>query len=341
MADLFSTDTLSAIVEDLRTPANGLAGRYFTSVQTADTEEIHFDVDSKPRRMSPFVSPLVGGKVVRSRGFAAKTFKPAYIKDKRVFHPGRAIKRAMGERVGGGQYSPDERLQLLVAQDLQDQLDMLERRIEWMAAQAMHSGAVTITGEDYPTVVVDFGRDAALTVVKTGANRWGQAGINPLDDLQDWSDTMVQKTGVAMTEVAMTVDVWKIFRADANVKARLDRWRGNSTMQTDAHQREGLVFQGMVDQFAVYTYSGWVVDPVTDTEGAILPAGTVVGAAGPAYVEGTRHFGAILDVDSLQAVEYFTKSWIEQDPSLRYLLMQSAPLLVPERVNATFRATVL
>lgn len=338
--DLFTTQTLLAIVADLRVPQQGLASRYFTNGCQDTSEEIHFDIDNKPRRMAPFVSPLVAGKVVQSRGFRTSTFKPAYIKDKRVFHPGRAIKRLMGERIGGGDYSPEQRMQGLLVQDLQDQLEMLERRMEWMAAQALYNGAITVVGDDYPSAVVDFGRDANQTVVKTGGNRWGEAGIKPLDDLQDWSDAMVKTTGVALTEVLMTVDAWKVFRADADVKTRLDRYRGNSTLTPDAHQKEGLVFQGMVDQFAIYTYSGWAVDPVTNVETAYLPAYTVLGCAGPALVEGVRHFGAILDVDSLQAVPYFTKSWTQEDPSMRYLLMQSAPLLVPYRVNATFRATV-
>jgi hypothetical protein len=338
--DIFSTDTLAAIVEDLRVPRSGFAQRHFTVISQDESEEIHFDIDNKPRRMAPFVSPLVGGKVVQSRGFRSATFKPAYVKDKRVFHPGRAIKRAKGERIGGGQYSPEQRLQILLVQDLQDQLEMLERRMEWMAAQALYAGAVTITGEQYPAQVVDFGRDANHTIVKAAGTKWGEAGVKPLDDLQDWSDRMVKNTGVAMTEVTMTVDTWKVFRSDADVKTRLDRWRGNSTLQADAHQSEGRVFQGMVDQFAIYTYSGWVIDPETGTEGAILPAGTVIGTAGDA-VEGVRHHGAILDHDSLQAQEYFTKSWLEQDPSMRYLLMQTAPLLVPYRVNATLRASVL
>lgn len=338
--DLFSTNVLTAIVQDLRVPQTGLLDMYFPGVITEESEEIHFDVDTKPRRIAPFVSPLVAGKVVRSRGFQTSTFKPAYIKDKRVFTPNRAIKRVMGERIAGGQYSPEQRMQILVAQDLTDQLEMLRRRMEWMAAQALYAGAVTVSGDDYPSVTVDFGRNAGHTVVKSDPNQWNDSGINPLNDLQDWSDTMVKNTGVALTDAVMTVDVWKVFRANAEVKTRLDRWRGNSTMQQDAHQREGLVFQGMVDQFAIYTYSGWYVDIATGTETAMLPAGTVLGIARN-FVEGAQCHGAILDHDALRAMEYFVKSWLENDPSTRYLLMQSAPLVVPYRVNATFRATVL
>lgn len=338
--DIFDTATLTAIVADLRIPKQGLAARYFGNIIQSEVEEIHFDVDNKPRRMAPFVSPLVAGKIVQSRGFRTTTFKPAYIKDKRVFHPSRALKRSMGERIGGGDITPAQRMEALVVQDLQDQLEMLERRMEWMAAQTLFNGAVTIAGEDYPSALVDFGRDSNQTVVKTGGNRWGQAGIKALDDLQDWSDQMVKTTGVAMTEVVMTIDAWKVFRADPDVRTKLDRYRGNSTLTTDAHQQEGIVFQGMVDQFAIYTYSSWAIDPVSGVEVAHLPAYTVLGCAGPELVEGVRHHGAILDVDSMQAMPYFTKSWVEEDPSMRYILMQSAPLTVPYRVNATFRATV-
>lgn len=341
MADLFSTNTLKAIVADLRVPQTGLLDAYFRNVSLDDTEEIHFDLDNKPRRIAPFVSPLVEGRVVKSRGFSTATFKPAYVKDKRAFHPARAIKRAMGERVGGGELSPVQRQQVLLVQDMTDQLEMVQRRLEWMACQALHSGSITVTGDDYPTQVVDFGRAAGQTIVKGASTKWNDAGINPLNDLQDWSDLMVKNSGVGLTEVTMTVDVWKVFRANAEVKTRLDRWRGNSTLQQDAVQREGRVFMGMVDQFAIYAYSGWFIDPTSGTETAMLPAGTVIGTGGASAVEGVQHFGAILDHDALQAMPYFVKSWVEQDPSMRYLLMQSAPLTVPYRINATLRATVL
>lgn len=342
MPDIFSTDALVAVIEDLRVPNLGLAGRYFPTMIEEESEEIHFDVENRPRRMAPFVSPLVAGKLVKSRGFSTNTFKPAYIKDKRVFHPGRAIKRVMGERIGGGDLSPAERMEILVAQDLQDQIDGLERRLEWMAAQILYNGKVTVKGDQYPEVVVDFGRSADLSVNLTTTARWGESGVKPLDDLQTWSDKMVQRTGVGISDYTMTIDAWKVFRSDPDVKDRLDRFRGNSTMQQDAHNREGQIFQGLVDGFNIYTYSGWGIEPGTEeaAEQALLPPFTVLGTAAPALVEGVRQFGAILDHDALQAMAYFPKSWVEKDPSLRLLLLQSAPLLVPYRVNSTFRAKV-
>jgi hypothetical protein len=59
-------------------------------------------------------------------------------------------------------------------------------------------------------------------------------------------------------------------------------------------------------------------------------------------MEGVRAYGAIRDEEAgLQALPYFVKSWIEPDPSVRFIMMQSAPLLVPYRVNACIKVQVL
>jgi len=59
-------------------------------------------------------------------------------------------------------------------------------------------------------------------------------------------------------------------------------------------------------------------------------------------VEGYRAFGAIRDEEAgYQPLPYFSKSWIEKDPAVRWLLLQSAPLMVPYRINGSLSAQVL
>lgn len=332
--DLFSTNILNAVVQDMKRPASFLLDRFFTRVQTEETEEIHFDVDDGKRRIAPFVSPLVAGKVVASKGFFTKTFKPAYVKDKRVFDANRPFKRWMGEQVGGT-LSPQDRLRAMIAFDLEDQLTMLTRRMELMAAEALRTGKVTVTGDQYPTTVVDFLRDAACTpAALAGTARWGQAAAKPLDDLQTWSLVSLLKAGVGTVDVIMDVDAWIQFRKDAKVETRLNQWRNaNVALATDAIQAEGGTYMGTIDAFNIFVYAGYYVDDQTGTEGPILPSGTVILTS--AAVEGVRAYGAIKDLKSLQPVPYFVKSWEEEDPSARLLLMQSAPLTVPHRPNAS------
>ena len=59
-------------------------------------------------------------------------------------------------------------------------------------------------------------------------------------------------------------------------------------------------------------------------------------------INGTRHFGTIKDLKAnMRAVPFFSKMIERDDPSAMFLLSQSAPLLVPERVNASMTIEAL
>lgn len=340
MPDLFSTNVLNGVVADLKRPSSFLLDRFFPNVQTETSEEIHFDVDDAKRRLAPFVSPLVEGKIVAGRGYTTNTFKPAYIKDKRVFDSNRPLKRSIGEQIGGS-ISPMDRLRAILAFELEDMLNMLTRRLEVMAAAVLRTSAVTIVGDNYPSVSVNFGRDGAQTIVLASPNRWSDTGVNPLDNLQDWAQIMLKKCGAMPTDVVMDVATWKVFRANAEVQKRLDLYRAigaQPTMQLAAQITEGGVFMGSVDGFNIFVYAGWYIDDA-GVEQPILASGTVLMGG---QLQGVRAYGAIRDeAAGFQAVPYYVKSWVEEDPAVRFVMMQSAPLVVPYRVNASLAATVL
>src|SRR5262249_15753071 len=112
------------------------------------------------------------------------------------------------------------------------------------------------------------------------------------------------------------------------------------SLTPDAILAEGGVFMGTIDQFNIFVYQGWYVDPLDGVEKPIIPAGTVV-MTSPLML-GVQAYGAIRDEEAgLQAVPYYGKSWIERDRSVRFVMLQSAPLLVPYRVNCALKAKVL
>lgn len=110
-------------------------------------------------------------------------------------------------------------------------------------------------------------------------------------------------------------------------------------MTQNAQVAEDAVFMGQIDGFNIFVYAGWYIDDNGD-EQPIFPPGKVLLAG--VGLGGTRCFGAIMDEEAgFQAFPYYPKSWTENDPSIRLLLMQSAPLVVPSRVNASLCATVI
>lgn len=297
--------------------------------------------DSKPR-ISPFVSPLLPGKVVDGSGYQTKSFKPAYVKDKRRFDANIPYKRVAGETIGGS-LSPAQRYERALATHLKDQLDNLTRREEVMAAEILRTGKVVVSGEGYPAQTVNFGRDDALTKALAGSATWDSSGVNPVDDLEDWAIAIQDKSGVVAKTVVMDPQAWKLFRSNEIVQKYLDIRRGtNNTINIDPQiisESEKARYAGSIGDFAIWVYN----DTYIDDKGVIcklLPEKTVL-LGSREGLEGTRCYGAIHDEKAnWTANRYFTKSWIEEDPSVRWLLLQSAPLVVPYRPNASMCVTV-
>ncbi|MBK6423881.1 MAG: major capsid protein [Gemmatimonadetes bacterium] len=338
---VFSTDVLLGVVEGLKTPNPALLERYFPTIQQSEAEQIHFDTIKSRRRIAPFVSPLVAGKVVESQGWKANTFSPAYIKDKRRFDPDKPFKRIAGEQIGG-RLTPQQRLDAYLATELDDQVNMVTRRLEVMASEALRTAKVTVTGEGYGTVVVDFGRDPALTpAALAGTDKWTDPGSTPLDDLQDWSDLVLEKSGTTPVDVVMGVAAWKAFRTHDTVAKRLDVLRiQNNGIDVGAQQIEGLTPRGTIDGFNIWTYGGWYEDPDTGAVTPIWPA-DIVGMAS-ALVEGVRAFGGIKDPKAgAPGRALLPKMWIEEDPAVTWLMLQAAPLVVPTRPDATLAVDVV
>lgn len=344
MVDIFSTFVLNRAVEHLNRPASFLLDTFFTSVQTEETSEIHFDIDQSKPRLAPFVSPLVAGQVVSGDGYTTQSFKPAYVKDKRLFDANMPLKRTLGEKIGGS-LPASRRLEAMVNRSLRDQVECLTRREEVMAAEILTKGQVTVTGERYPTQVVNFKRDPALTLALTGAAKWDQEEAPALDHLEDWSGLIQEKSGAVAHAVVMDPKAWRRFRKNKQVIDQLEIRRGTTAnLSTDPMARgqgeEKARYAGNIGDFDIYVYNDVYVED-SDTTKSLLPDNTVL-VVSKQQLEGVRCYGMIQDEKAgFKAQRFFTKSWLEEDPAVRWLLMQSAPLVVPYRPNASLCATVV
>lgn len=340
--NVYETTALVGIVNRIRVPHTALLDLFFGETVESDEEEIAFDVEIDKRRVSPFVSPLIAGKVVQSKGWSTDRFKPAYIKDKRVIDPTRPLRRAIGEQIGGDPaQSAANREAANVARELADQIDMFNMRLELMAADALIDGIVTVEGEGYDSVAVNFGRDAALSVTLTSTDRWGESAGTPLADINTWRRLVLAKSGVKVTDIVMGSGAIDNFLADPAVERVLNTdFNGNSSVIDLAAQiGEGAELQGKLGATGpnIWAYSQTYHDG-DDAEQNVLGEHQVL-MGSRTQTGGVRYFGAIRDPKAgLQAMPYFPKSWTEEDPACRFLMLQSAPLVVPTRVNSTFAA---
>lgn len=334
----YDTHTLQGVVRKLRQPRMYFLDLLFTSQVNFDDEFIDFDIVDEGRRIAPFVSPNVQGRVMKEKGFETRRFKPAYLKPKNIVDPSKPLKRMPGEAIGGSM-SAEQRYNAHVANLLNVQRMSIMRRWELMAASAVLNGSVTVKGEDYPEVTVDFQRPSNLTV--TPATAWDQAGATIIEDLDDWTRLVQEESGRTVVRITMGTSVWPVFSQNEAVKELLDTRRGStSTMELGPGNGDSAQYKGTLGaSLEVWVYN----DIYEDDAGAkqnIMPADAVVLTC--ADIDGTRAFGAIMDARAgYQALDIFPKMWINEDPSVTYLMNQSAPLMIPGMPEATLRANVL
>lgn len=347
MNSMYDTAELVQVVPNLMTAQNWLLDRFFPNIVTSDKEEVAIDVEVGARRMAPFCSPLVEGVLVESKRYQTNMFKPAYIKDKRAPDLRKPIKRQIGERIGG-EVSAAEREMLNLQYEMADQIDMINRRLEWMAAQALQTGTVTISGEGYETTVVNFGRSSDLTVTLSGANTWPTTIVagntKPTDDIEAWATLILQKSGVVVRDIVFTSKSWKAFQCDEKVlKTGIQMpllSPFNNAVNPGTQVDKGAIYKGRWGNFDLWLYNDWFIDPKDNKEKSMLTDGNLIMSG--EQLMGTRAFGAIMDpAFNYGPMAYAPKSWLQQDPAQRFVMMQSAPIVIPSRVNASFCATVV
>lgn len=341
---IYDTNTLIGVVPNLKRAQKFLLDRFYTGMADPDTEFVSIDVDLGLRRMSPFVSPLVEGKLVEQRRMQTNTFKPAYLKDKRAPDLRKPTRRMIGERLGGGGVSPQLRAMANIQFEMEDQLDMIDRRLEWMAASELVTGVVVVAGDGFDTVTVDFGRDPTLTITLAGGARWGQAGVSPTANIETWGLAILKASGAIATDIIFDTFAWQLFIADPKLVGAiyypaLGQGTNSNTVNIGAQTKLGAMYKGRWGNYELFVYNDWYIDPVTNVEVPMLPANTVI-MSGDALM-GTRAFGMILDPrHNFASLAYAPKTWIRDDPAQQLMMMQSSPLPIPARVNGGLGATV-
>lgn len=307
----------------------------FPDVIMFDTEEVAFDKVVEDQTLAPFVSPLVAGKPRRERGGEVRSFVPACLKPKDVVHPGRALKRRPGEGIGG-QLSAEQRMNAIRFELLGEQRQQIKRRQEWMVAEFLRTGKIIVTGEDYPTAEVDYGRDPNFTVTLAAGAKWGSGTDDPVDDLEGW----MQELDAPATHVIFGRKALRNAMLSEKFKDLVETRRGSDTTLEMAPTANLAAYRGRFGGAGpeLWSYTGWYRDAQGAKQLFVPDNGVVLVSQG---INGARCYGAILDKKAgFRGMELFPKNWENDDPAVEYIMTQSRPLPVPRLPNASLYATV-
>ena len=337
----YDTATLLEVSRNVRT-IQPFWLSFFPREITFNTPEIFFDqVDRDYRRLAPLVVPNVQGRNMTVAGYTSLSFKPAYVKPKHAIDPNMVIERRAGEALGSGSMSLQARKDAALAELVANHEMLLTNREEWLAARAIIDGSVTLSGEDYPSTTVNFQRHASLSYALLTTARWSESTGNPLADIRTARINANNRSGARIQNIIMGGDAWGYFETRVDLKDLMDRNFGglSGEVQRMRDGYEGVEYMGSISgHMGGGRLNFWVdTSKYVDENGNeqfFLNQKTCVGVAD---TEGVRCYGAIKDFDSLLAVRKFPKTWRQEDPSVEFLLTQSAPLMVPKKPNASFK----
>lgn len=339
MPDLYTSRTLVGVVNDLYVPSTFISSTFFGTEVTFDTELIDFDKLIKGRTLAPFVSEVSPGEPGRSPGYATSSFKPAYSRMVDHIDPDRPFRRRPGERYLGDGATPAERSDAALAEILVEHQEALDLRIEWMAMQSLLAGKIVVVGRNYPMREIDFRRDPALTIILTGATRWGEPGVTPSLDLEDWAQLVGDTSGAQVTHVVMGLGAWRYLWRDPEFRDMLDNRRGTeSRIELGPDSRPRYQFRGVSGTLEFWTYTAQYKDAAGAMQ-RFLPTNSILLLS--TGLEGVQSFGATKNAKvRYRAARYVPTAFITDNPALEFAMTESAPLPVPVQVNAAAHITV-
>jgi hypothetical protein len=326
-----------AVARRVREQPKYFLNRYFTEVMTREEDVILYDVEDINEGVAPFVHPLHEGKIMRHRGYRTKFIRPAYVKEKVIHDPELPLTRMAGEDLGGAM-SAEQRMRLHVVNDVSRLKERLKNREDVMAHEIVKKGGLTVVGEGFQEYV-DFGRDKALTVslqsLKTDFKSGWDNPDFPMTDFLEGKSRLISDLSMnksQATDLHLSSKAWELFRRNKEVVAAGDLRRGVdiTLVMTPTQQAESVHYKGRFGDFEIFVHYGTYLDGGREKKyfdpGEALLAAKSVG--------GVRYYGKIRDKKAqLRAMDYFMKSWEQDDPCHTYIMIQSAPLLVSKDPN--------
>lgn len=344
--DIFKRRSMLAMLDQALPIHTFFVDTFFRNVSTKTTEVVDIDIRKGKRRLAPFVNPLHEGKPVSREGYRTDTYKPPYIKPKMVTTAQDVLNKAAGQNL----FTPVSGSILAARQlgmDFADLRGQIARRVEWMAAQVLTSGQLHVVGDGVNDVIT-FGMESSHLPALSGTSMWTDyTNARPIDDLRTWADQVAQDSGMYPNDAVFGREAMNNFLKCAQVKESggLFDNRKIKIGQIDAKMISsmGVIYYGTIDELGLdlWVYNNWYQPDYNEEPAQIqpyMPTNKVLLGSRDARTD--LVYAAIQDLDGLAAMKEFPKSWTTDDPSQRWVMLQSAPLTIPTQVDAFLCATV-
>ncbi|EEY5692679.1 major capsid protein E [Escherichia coli] len=157
---------------------------FFRESYPFTTEKVYLSQIPGLVNMALYVSPIVSGEVIRSRGGSTSEFTPGYVKPKHEVNPQMTLRRLPDEDPQN-LADPAYRRRRIILQNMRDEELAIAQVEEMQAVSAVLKGKYTMTGEAFDPVEVDMGRSEANNITQSGGTEWSKRDKSTYDPTDD------------------------------------------------------------------------------------------------------------------------------------------------------------
>lgn len=235
---------------------------FFRRTVTFHTQEVMLDKITGKTPVAAYVSPVVSGKVLRSRGGETRVLRPGYVKPKHRLDYQQAVERLPGEDPARLNDPAYRRLRILT-DNLKQEEQAIVQVEEMQAVSAVLQGKYTMSGEQFETVEVDFGRSAANNITQASGREWSQQNadtFDPTHDLDAYCDFASGTINIAIMDgtVWRMLNGFKLFREKLDMAySRVSTFSGDYLRVTDNKGKTHDVLTGSDDGRHSNTSLAW------------------------------------------------------------------------------------
>lgn len=344
--NIYSPRYLAEVVRQTPPVHTYFRDTFFTNVKTFSTERVDIDLVKGDRRMAAFVHPRMGGKVLPASGYETKSYKPPRLNPADITTADMLMERSPGEDIYSGR-TPAQRAAARLVEDYNRLNDAVTRREEWMCAQAILNGSIPVKGEGVEETV-DFGFTNKKEL--SGTAQWGKSAAKPLDNLEDWVDTVLTEGFANVDTVIMGKTALRLFLADEAVQKLLDNRRVEMGLIAPKMLPNGVQYVGHLNKpnVDIYTYAevyydDWTNPSAPATKPLVDDNKVILISSGARFV---MAYGATTIIDDktghwiTSETSRLLRSYVEHGPDRRFLELIANPLPIPDKVDSWLVATV-
>lgn len=269
--------TLIAALKQRKRPNMFLWNLLVRKINPRNTERFEVHTKKAKRDMAPFVGKYVDGEVLEKEKAEIKFFEPSAIKPVVRAEANELLERGFGQTIYGQQISIADEADKQVAKELSYLDEKIVRREIWMLSQLMTTGVVPIVGKTVETAL-DYNCSSENFKILSGTAMFTDSASDPYEFIKQEQTRILKETGVLINTLVFESSAGTAFMNHEKIKENYKYKDSDITRIKPQQLGAGTAFLGTLPELGIdiFTYTDWVIDPVTATETLLIPEGGMI-----------------------------------------------------------------